>query len=612
MCDLIIAHLDSLPPYEALSYCWGDSKDRFPITCNGVRGLAVTENLHSALKRLQLPNQPRLIWADAICINQEDIDERGSQVRLMKDIYRRASSVVIWLGEAIEVDGKDLWPIPSLLEAAQKNLKRTELPIRHGTKDWVRYVLRPDYTTSGDLDNKRWNRTIKSLILLLHRPWFLRTWIVQEVALASHALVMCGCHIANWDDFYRSVSYAIDLDYFSSTQPEMYSSLQNIEHVRRDLAQNHYSRPLDLLASFRIFLATDARDKVFGLYSLFSSSDLAILKLQPDYTIDLFKVYTQTALDCIATENNLDVLSFGGQDCRPEHSQLPTWVPDWSIKDRSIPLSPRFLSTLSFRAHQWPCTWQSVTGQSCPIVEQTSDPKVLRMSGYIFDEITEVGGMLEKQYFDTQPGQSSLQISSMLQTGTETLAKWEDLCGVTTNTPYRTREAAWDVYWKTLHGGFYPYGDEASTKTAFENWYQTFRNFRSFTDYTSSRLDEISESEASTVAKVAAGAGWLAKVMYKSMHMGVKMALSANKLPPSKILAFHRTLFKTKAGYVGITSRHAKSGDSVAFFQGGKLPMIVCEAESDGQWRIVGDAYIHGVMGGDKFESAKCGMMSIC
>ena len=269
----------------------GDSKDRFPITCNGVRGLAVTENLHSALKRLQLPNQPRLIWADAICINQEDIDERGSQVRLMKDIYRRASSVVIWLGEAIEVDGKDLWPIPSLLEAAQKNLKRTELPIRHGTKDWVRYVLRPDYTTSGDLDNKRWNRTIKSLILLLHRPWFLRTWIVQEVALASHALVMCGCHIANWDDFYRSVSYAIDLDYFSSTQPEMYSSLQNIEHVRRDLAQNHYSRPLDLLASFRIFLATDARDKVFGLYSLFSSSDLAILKLQPDYTIDLFKVY---------------------------------------------------------------------------------------------------------------------------------------------------------------------------------------------------------------------------------------------------------------------------------------------------------------------------------
>ena len=96
MCDLIIAHLDSLPPYEALSYCWGDSKDRFPITCNGVRGLAVTENLHSALKRLQLPNQPRLIWADAICINQEDIDERGSQVRLMKDIYRRAFSSHYW------------------------------------------------------------------------------------------------------------------------------------------------------------------------------------------------------------------------------------------------------------------------------------------------------------------------------------------------------------------------------------------------------------------------------------------------------------------------------------------------------------------------------------
>ncbi|KAL5314222.1 hypothetical protein ACEPPN_018647 [Leptodophora sp. 'Broadleaf-Isolate-01'] len=78
--------------------------------------------------------------------------------------------VVIWLGGPVEVDGKDLWPIPPLLEAAQKNLKRTELPIRHGTKDWIRHVLRPDYTTNGDLMDKRWNAIIKSLILLLQKP----------------------------------------------------------------------------------------------------------------------------------------------------------------------------------------------------------------------------------------------------------------------------------------------------------------------------------------------------------------------------------------------------------------------------------------------------------
>jgi len=97
--------------------------------------LAITQNLHSALFRLLLLNKARLIWADAICINQEDTEERSSQARLMKDIYQLASSVIIWLGGPIEVNSKDIWPITPLLEAAQQNLKRTELPIRHGTKD---------------------------------------------------------------------------------------------------------------------------------------------------------------------------------------------------------------------------------------------------------------------------------------------------------------------------------------------------------------------------------------------------------------------------------------------------------------------------------------------
>ncbi|PVH68561.1 HET-domain-containing protein [Cadophora sp. DSE1049] len=612
MCDLIIAHLDNIPPYEALSYCWGDSASRKPITCNGIRGLSITENLHSALSHLLLPHQPRLVWADAICINQEDVEERGAQVRLMKEIYRRATSVVVWLGEGVEVDGKkDVWPIPSLLEAAQKGLRRNQLPIRHGTKDWVRYVLRPDYTTAGDLDDKRWNATIKSLILLLHRPWFLRTWIIQEVALAARAVVMCGSHVARWEDFYTSVSYAIDLDYFSSTQPEMYSSIQNIEHVRRGLARDHYSRPLDLLASFKIFLATDPRDKVFGLYSLISASDLAVLELQPDYTIDVFKVFSQATLDCIATEGNLDVLSFGGQDCRIENSQLPTWVPDWSLPDRTIPLSPRFLSTLSFDADQWPCTWSSVTGKSYPVVELTENPKTIKIAGYVFDEITELGGVLDKQYFESQPSNAGFEMSNIFGKGSEIYNKWEVICSVPTNATYCTGEAAWDVYWKTLHGGFYPYGDEARTKEAFERWYQPFRNLRSFTDYTGNRLDEIDKKEAGSAYKIAAGAGWLAKVMYKSAKFGMQTMLTANKLPPSKILAFHRTMFKTKKGYVGITSRHAKVGSSVAFFQGGKLPLILNEREN-GQWGIVGDAYIHGIMGGDKFASAECKMMCVC
>ncbi|KAG4431468.1 hypothetical protein IFR05_013058, partial [Cadophora sp. M221] len=498
-------------------------------------------------------------------INQEDLKERSSQVLLMKDIYQLASSVVIWLGGPVEVDGKDIWPIPPLLEAAQKNLKRTELPIRHGTKDWIRHALRPDYTTNGDLMDKRWNAVITSLILLLQKPWFLRTWIIQEVALAKTAVVLCGTHSARWDDFYRVVKYAIDVDYFSSTMPELYSSMQSIERARRNLALDRYPRPLDLLASFQIFHATDARDKVFGLYSLINPSDLAVLKLQPDYDLDVIKVFTRAAKDCIAAEENLDVLSFGGQDCLPEHTKLSTWVPDWSYRDRTKPLLSRFLLTdsdPSSERSQWPCTWKSATGSSHPVVEiptaDDGDGGFISISGYIHDRVTETGGILEKPYYDSQPGHPALEINTLTQQSAAVLAKWEQLCGVTDNTPYPPTggEPAWDVYWKTFHAGIYTHGDESSTRDAFEKWYGQFRDPQRLFNSTGDAMDDISNSDAGTMSTVIAGVGLFGKLSYKAAKMGWDMYFSMRKIPPSRIAAFHRVMFKTGQGHVGISSKH--------------------------------------------------------
>ncbi|PVH79337.1 HET-domain-containing protein [Cadophora sp. DSE1049] len=586
ICDLQVAHISRLPRYEALSYCWGDASNRIPIHCNGTPGLAITESLHSALHRLLLPNQqPRIIWADAICINQEDIKERSSQVLLMKNIYQLASSVVIWLGGP--------------------------LPIRHGTKDWIRHVLRPDYTTNGDLMDKRWNAIIKSLILLLQKPWFLRTWIIQEVALAKNAVVLCGTQSASWDDFYCVVKYAIDVDYFSSTMPELYSSIQNIERARRNLALDRYPRPLDLLASFQIFQATDARDKVFGLYSLINPSDLAVLELQPDYGLDVIKVFTRAAVDCIAAEGNLDVLSFGGQDCLPDHTKLPTWVPDWSYRDRTKPLMQRFLTDLSSEGNQWPCTWKSATGSSYPVVEIAKDDGFISISGYIHDRVVETGGILEKEYYDSQPGHPALEINTLMQKCAEVLEKWEDLSGMKDNIPYRTGESAWDVYWKTFHAGSYTHGDEQSTKDAFEKWYQHFRESHTLFNLGGDAVEEIENSDAGTLSKVIAGVGLVGKLSYKASKMGWNMYFSMKKIPPSRIAAFHRVMFKTEEGHVGISSKHIKEGDAIALFQGGKLPLVIREVEEGGSWHIVGDAYIHGIMNGEAFDSSRCEMIKI-
>ena len=92
-----------IPPYEALSYYWGSGNASLKIkiyTPGFPETLLVRSNLHAALNQLRLPDRPRELWIDAVCINQDDDDERSAQVSLMADIYKKATSVCVWLGEA--------------------------------------------------------------------------------------------------------------------------------------------------------------------------------------------------------------------------------------------------------------------------------------------------------------------------------------------------------------------------------------------------------------------------------------------------------------------------------------------------------------------------------
>jgi hypothetical protein len=83
--------------YEALSYAWGDPSPENHIICHGKR-LTITENCEAALRRLRRQNRSRTLWVDSICIDQSSILERNEQVKLMGDIYRHASRVLVWLG----------------------------------------------------------------------------------------------------------------------------------------------------------------------------------------------------------------------------------------------------------------------------------------------------------------------------------------------------------------------------------------------------------------------------------------------------------------------------------------------------------------------------------
>jgi len=102
--QLNVVSLDDEPQFEALSYVWGDPNITRDIRLNG-RGFPITTNLYAALQSLRRTDKTRVFWADAICVNQRNSSERGSQVSLMVRIYRECTLCTVWLGEETETTG---------------------------------------------------------------------------------------------------------------------------------------------------------------------------------------------------------------------------------------------------------------------------------------------------------------------------------------------------------------------------------------------------------------------------------------------------------------------------------------------------------------------------
>jgi hypothetical protein len=119
--------------YESISYAWGSDHTRsHGITCDG-HVLGLSTSLYGALRRLRLSDQPRTLWADQICINQDDYNERSSQIQFMHTIYKSAARVLVWLGEdddGVAQSAFDL--LQDLYEGLQDDDRFAQFRIGHG------------------------------------------------------------------------------------------------------------------------------------------------------------------------------------------------------------------------------------------------------------------------------------------------------------------------------------------------------------------------------------------------------------------------------------------------------------------------------------------------
>jgi Heterokaryon incompatibility protein (HET) len=157
------------PLYHALSYAWGPRTLTEELYIDGDdQPLMITPNLRDALQQLRLQVSVCRIWVDAICINQDDDDEKSAQIRFMGLIYRRASSVYIWLGKH---------------ERESQLLKEVDQFSRTMMQD----------APADTLANAR--KAVDGLIAL---PWFGRRWVIQEGVSNSNTVVFCGSAGMQW------------------------------------------------------------------------------------------------------------------------------------------------------------------------------------------------------------------------------------------------------------------------------------------------------------------------------------------------------------------------------------------------------------------------------
>ncbi|KAK4442364.1 heterokaryon incompatibility protein-domain-containing protein [Podospora aff. communis PSN243] len=333
---LVAANLKNDLQYDALSYVWGDPTPLFELVVNGDM-LEIAENLCKALLAIRLETEPLTLWIDAICINQEDIDERGRQVQLMRSIYGSANAVRVWLDIDIDLGS------PALEAAQTQPLVLT----RHDLAFWD-----PFYQI---FSNAYWGR------LWTQQEFFLSRRLVFQFPTGTldGEPVIAFERAANNIWFGSLDSGQASVDYSTNTFGHgLFSTLDDgFESTRGDgfsYADNNGAFLLNLWLRSHGLKSTDPRDHVYGLVGL--AKDCREHMIDSDYNLTTLEAYAQVIEHSIRTTSSLAFLCYqhtlSGGDvphcCSPANgeSTLPTWLPSPS-KHSTLLLPDSYINNAS-------------------------------------------------------------------------------------------------------------------------------------------------------------------------------------------------------------------------------------------------------------------------
>lgn len=547
-CTFSVVSLDDDPDYEALSYVWGDQNDLVTIYVHG-HPIAITWNLYGALLNMR-QTQERILWADALCVNQKDLAERASQVLEMGSIFGQASTVVVYLG-ALEDAGVTF----HLIEA---------LATDHLEHYYDAASMHAAIKSRGlDLDADTAKRYLLELFSL---PWWHRVWTVQEYVLAkrmvfqSGSYLLMGFHMRGFND---SVNYhticcgrggRLETSWLRLSNPSLVAGLAKIDalHNFKNPESRFNMQPLRIATFFRDRHCSDPLDHIYGILGL--ANPIFQLKLRPDYYSAPGAAYTSATMTWISDTRTLNALSlaFG---IRSDTLDIPTYVPDLSAPANQA----AFLHRLRIVEEQFYATKESeATLSVCPSLKATTH-------AIFIDTLLKIVSERAKIYM-ISPNEEEL---------------------VCSNSRVFTRYVSLSqACWQTVCGGIVPgvisENGNATYRLVQEDDYAMFQKWQAWDD---SKMTDDRETIHFQIAASVAGqgrnyaitnTGYLGLVPYTA-RPGDHLVL----MPGGRVPYIIRRVRESKK------RRHWEKRNATR------------------QYEFVGDCYIHGIMHGEAWDESK-------
>lgn len=561
VCALEIQSHTSDKSYSAISYVWGNANETTNIRCNGL-AVPITINLEHALRQFRSPVKTKRLWADALCINQRDDEEKGHQVSHMGEVYSNAKCVLIWLGFDVNDVAENCF---TRIEIINDFFNHQFVENGYSPVDLPR--LKAPYAIP--VDRETWQQ----IHTLLHLPWFKRVWTIQECALATRCRVF-------WGPANISFASLVELSLWYSTHPGLSSLLKSLGSWSfgrlAALFQNVYcyfrkeqswqcSRPIleydqqyfpesclaKVLVSTSGLRVTDPRDLVYALLGCrYAKNEMSDLIINVDYSRSVWHVYHNLAATLLRDPKEGPwLLSSVSRTSRARIVRLngPTWMPRWDSSNYMLADH-----TFDYQAGGSPSMYKaSLIGDF-----------YLQLSGFVFDTIVWKTDTFKGTEFLLAPSSHGKINGESFFDRLLRVVKWAAL-----NLRLHLDE---DVLFKTLMNTNRDVSWEWSICPIIENYRRVARAFAC------QRTDFVEEHTSN-----------------RKMNSAISCA---NELYSCTA---QRCLFMTKEGRIGLGPGEATEvGDSCCIFMGATVPFVLAPG-NNGRFRLVGECYVQGVMLGE-------------